>query len=113
MHGILDQPARYEKAKLAQRTRRGKLRKAREGKVIARCAASYGRAAFGFRYNESRDGPVLDEERIPFVKRMFYSTWRAGGATHLRYQASPRGCLRSPHSTPFANLLSIRRIIVT
>jgi site-specific DNA recombinase len=33
--GILDQIAKYERAKIAERSRRGKLRKAREGKVIA------------------------------------------------------------------------------
>ena len=70
--GILDQLAKFEKAKIAERTRRGKQRKAREGKVIAGRAASYGRAAFGFKYNEKRDGLVLDDERIGFVKRMFY-----------------------------------------
>src|ERR671933_1608721 len=31
--GILDQLAKYERAKIAERTRRGKLRKAREGKM--------------------------------------------------------------------------------
>jgi site-specific DNA recombinase len=70
--GILDQLAKYEKAKIAERTRRAKLRKAREGKVIAGRAASYGRAAFGFKYNESRDGFILDEERNLIVRRMFY-----------------------------------------
>ena len=33
--GILDQLAKFERAKTAERTRRGKLRKAREGKIIA------------------------------------------------------------------------------
>src|SRR5215213_4335454 len=33
--GIIDQIAKFERAKTAQRTRRGKLQKAREGKVIA------------------------------------------------------------------------------
>src|SRR5215212_1292781 len=33
--GILDQLAKYERAKLAERSRRGKLRKAREGKIVA------------------------------------------------------------------------------
>jgi site-specific DNA recombinase len=32
--GILDQFAAYERAKIAERTRRGKLRKAREGKIV-------------------------------------------------------------------------------
>src|SRR5688572_4802226 len=44
--GILDRLAKYERAKIAERTRRGKLRKTREGKVIAGRMASYGRAAF-------------------------------------------------------------------
>jgi site-specific DNA recombinase len=69
--GILDQLAKYERAKIAERTRRGKLRKAREGKVIAGRMASHGRAAYGFRYNDSRDALVVDEERILIVKRMF------------------------------------------
>ncbi len=59
--GIMDQLAKYEKAKIAERTRRGKQRKAKEGKVIAGRAASYGRAAFGFKYNDKRDGLILDE----------------------------------------------------
>jgi site-specific DNA recombinase len=33
--GILDQLAKFERAKVAERTRRGKLQKARQGKVIA------------------------------------------------------------------------------
>src|SRR5215208_4885438 len=33
--GILDQLAKYERAKIAERSRRGKLRKAREGKMVA------------------------------------------------------------------------------
>ncbi len=70
--GILDQLAKYERAKIAERTRRGKLRKAREGKIIAGRMVSHGRAAFGFRYNEARDGLLVDEERILVVRRMFH-----------------------------------------
>src|SRR5688500_15872242 len=33
--GILDQLAKYERAKTAERSRRGKLRKVREGKIVA------------------------------------------------------------------------------
>jgi site-specific DNA recombinase len=49
--GILDQLGKYERAKIVERSRRGKLRKAREGKVIA----SY-RPTFGFHVNATRDG---------------------------------------------------------
>jgi site-specific DNA recombinase len=49
--GILDQLAKYERAKIAERSRRGKLRKAREGKVIPTHTADY-----GFAFNVARDG---------------------------------------------------------
>src|SRR3712207_4171819 len=49
--GILDQLAKFERAKTAERTRRGKLRKAREGKIIGGHTPGY-----GFRYNTERDG---------------------------------------------------------
>src|SRR5215211_1553280 len=40
--GILDQLAKYERAKMTERSRRGKLRKARQGKVIATTKPPYG-----------------------------------------------------------------------
>jgi site-specific DNA recombinase len=64
--GILDQLAKYERAKTAERTRRGKLRKAREGKVLAGRLPDY-----GFAYNERRDNYVVDEETISVVRRIF------------------------------------------
>src|ERR671917_2251183 len=63
--GILDQIARYERLKIAERSRRGKLRKAREGKVVAT-----NRPHYGFRYNASRDGYEVDEETMAVVKRI-------------------------------------------
>src|SRR5687767_8658634 len=50
--GILDQLAKYERAKMAERSRRGKLRKAREGKVIAARMARFGSANYGFALND-------------------------------------------------------------
>src|ERR687892_553229 len=44
--GILDQLAKYERAKTAERSRRGKIRKAREGKILRGPKPPY-----GFRYN--------------------------------------------------------------
>src|SRR5918992_1052506 len=45
--GILDQLAKYERAKIAERARRGKLRKAREGRAVAPIAK------YGYRFNEA------------------------------------------------------------
>jgi site-specific DNA recombinase len=65
-NGILDQLAKYERAKTAERSRRGKLAKARQGKIIAKHTPNY-----GFRFNEGRDNYVVDEETMPVVRRIF------------------------------------------
>jgi site-specific DNA recombinase len=59
--------AKYEKAKIAERTRRGKLRKAREGRVI--CGAT---PTYGFRFNETRDGLLINEPEIRVVEKIFH-----------------------------------------
>ena len=62
--GILDQLAKYERAKIAERTRRGMLRKAREGRVVVT------RPAYGFRYNEARDALVICESEMAVVEKV-------------------------------------------
>src|SRR4051794_7489651 len=64
--GILDQLAKFERAKTAERTRRGKLRKAREGKIVAGHRPNY-----GFAFNTARDGYDVDEAAIAVVRRVF------------------------------------------
>jgi site-specific DNA recombinase len=75
--GILDQLAKFERAKTAERSRRGKLRKAREGKVLATRIPDY-----GFRYNETRDGYEVDEETMPIVRRIFRMVGVQGATMH-------------------------------
>jgi site-specific DNA recombinase len=58
--------AKGERLKMAERTRRGRLRKAREGKIIANSCADY-----GFKYNEARDGYDVDEETMQVVRDIF------------------------------------------
>ena len=64
--GILDQLAKYERAKVAETTRRGKLHKAREGRVIRT-----GRPTFGFRYDEAGDGLLVHEPEMVVVEKIF------------------------------------------
>jgi site-specific DNA recombinase len=64
--GILDQLAKFERAKIAERTRRGKRRMASEGKIVASPHAVY-----GFRYTEDRKGYEVDEEKMCVVRRIF------------------------------------------
>lgn len=56
--GILDQLAKFERAKTSERTRRGRLKKAKEGKVVGAAP----RAHYGFRFNEARDNYLVDRE---------------------------------------------------
>jgi site-specific DNA recombinase len=64
--GILDQIARFERLKIAERSRRGRQRKAREGKVLATHAPRY-----GFKLNANRDGYEIDVGEMEIVRRIF------------------------------------------
>jgi site-specific DNA recombinase len=64
--GILDQLAKFERAKTAERTRRGRLRKAREGKIVACRSPRY-----GFKLNAARDAYEVHEEKMVVVRRIF------------------------------------------
>ena len=70
--GILDQLAKFERAKTVERTRRGKLRKAQEGKVVGT-----GKAPYGFHYYD--DHYHIDPERMPYVHMIF--EWVGAGYT--------------------------------
>ena len=72
--GILDQLAKFERAKITERTRRGRFRKAREGKVVATRSPRY-----GFKLNAARDGYEVDEDKMVVVRRIFREV--ADGAT--------------------------------
>ena len=66
MRDIKDGFAEYEHAKIAERTFSKKLEKARGGEIIAGRTPNY-----GFRYNEQRNSYLVDEERMPLVRRAF------------------------------------------
>jgi site-specific DNA recombinase len=75
--GVLGELAMYERAKTAERTRRGKLRKAREGKIVAGRRPNY-----GFAFNVARDGYRVDETTMPVVRRIFRLAGEEGIAVH-------------------------------
>ncbi len=92
--GIVDQLTKYERAKIAERSRRGKLREAREGKVIAGRMAKYGRGKYGFQFNEKRDGFVVDEEAMSVVRRIFCMLGVEGHSIHaVKTTLDAEGCL--------------------
>jgi site-specific DNA recombinase len=64
--GILDQLAKFERAKTAERSRRGKLQKARSGKVVGGHPVNY-----GYRLNAARDAYEVDVLNMAVVRRIF------------------------------------------
>jgi site-specific DNA recombinase len=72
--GILDQIARFERLKIAERSRRGRQRKAREGKVLATHAPRY-----GFKLNANRDGYEINENEMEVIGRIFHMVGTKGG----------------------------------
>src|ERR687894_149646 len=75
--GILDQLAKYERAKTAERTRRGKLRRAREGKIVPTHTPDY-----GFEFNTVRDNYVVNEAQMAVVRRIFRMIGAEGMTMH-------------------------------
>jgi site-specific DNA recombinase len=83
--GILDQLAKYERAKMAERTRRGKLRKAREGKVVTPTPK------YGFRLNEAHDGLIVHEAEMAAVAKIMRWASEGCGANRLRTNLHAEG----------------------
>jgi site-specific DNA recombinase len=89
--GILDQLGKYERAKIAERSRRGKLRKAREGKVMANHRVKY-----GFRLNDARDGLLVDEAKMSVVRRIFRMVGVEGHTMNAVYKTFEREGIPTP-----------------
>ena len=64
--GILDQLAKFERAKTAERSRRGKRRMASEGKIVGGPSPAY-----GFRFTGDRTGYEVDEAKMRVARRIF------------------------------------------
>jgi site-specific DNA recombinase len=88
--GILDQLAKFERAKMMERTRRGKQRKAQEGRI------STNRAAFGFDFNATRDGYVVNPAQMEIIRRIFYMAGVEKTTIYAIKQDLERRGLRTP-----------------
>jgi site-specific DNA recombinase len=104
--GILDQLGKYERAKTAERTRRGKLQKAREGKVLAGHAPPY-----GFRYNDARDNYLVDEESMRVIGRIFRMVGAEGHTMCATRLAFNREGVRPPSGGRYWSPKYIREAI--
>jgi site-specific DNA recombinase len=105
--GILDQLGKYERAKIAERTRRGKHRKLRQGKLVAGYSPG-----FGYHYNAARDGLVVDEEQMRVVQRIFEMVAR-GVSIYAVIKTFEREGVRSPRGQKRWNRPTLRNLILS
>jgi site-specific DNA recombinase len=89
--GILDQLGKYERAKISERSRRGKLQKARQGKVVAGP-----RPPYGFRYNDARDNYVVDPKKMRVIERIFRMVGTEGYTMNATRRAFNREGVQPP-----------------
>ena len=106
--GILDQLAKFERAKTAERTRRGRLRKAREGKIVG----IGGWATYGFRYNSSRDGYLVDEDAAKVVRRIFHLVAQENLPLRTIKRMLEREGVRPPKGGRFWHTTTLRDVIL-
>jgi site-specific DNA recombinase len=105
--GILDQIAKFERAKIAERTRRGKLKRAREGKVVPTHTPDY-----GFRYTENREGYEVDPEKMAVVRRIFEMVGAEGKTLHGAKKILDREGVTTPGRARYWGNRFIRNLIL-
>jgi site-specific DNA recombinase len=106
--GVLDQLAKYERAKTAERTRRGRLKKAKEGKIVA----AQSRPTYGFRFNVARDGYVVDEATMRTVGRVFSMVGEKRMSLHSVKRALEADGIPAPNGGRYWNTNTIRGIVL-
>ena len=107
MNGMLDQLAKYERAKISQRTRRGRERKAKEGRIVG----AQPRPRFGFAYNSSGDGYVVDEGEMALVRRLFELVADGLSLRSIKKLMENEG-IPTPRGAAFWNTNTVRKMIL-
>jgi len=105
--GILDQLAKFERAKTAERSRRGKLRKAREGKIVATMHVNY-----GFEYTEQRDAYAVREDHMSTVRRVFRMVAVEGATLYRVKKTLEQEGLTPPRGGRYWNMKTLREMIL-
>jgi site-specific DNA recombinase len=102
--GILDQLAKFERAKFMERTRRGKLQAAKQGRVLN------SNAPMGFAYDG--DGSYLvDEPRMAHVRAMFRRVGAEGESMASAKRAFERDGVKTQRGRAVWDATTIRRMI--
>jgi site-specific DNA recombinase len=105
--GILDQVAKFERAMIAERTRRGMLRRVREGNPNVT-----GQPRYGFRYNEAKDALVVYEPEMRVVEKIFRMAAEGLGIRAIQSRLRTAG-IPTATGKPVWDIQMIRRIIAS
>jgi site-specific DNA recombinase len=101
--GILDQLAKYERAKFAQRSRRGMLRKAREAGVCSR-------PPYGFRVDASGKRLVMHESEMIVVEKVFSLAAEGFGLHAIQNRLYHEG-IPSPTGKPLWDVQMVKKLV--
>jgi site-specific DNA recombinase len=104
--GILDQLAKFERAKTAERSRRGKLRKAREGKTMRTATPPY-----GFRYDDAGDALLVSEPEMAVVEKIFRMAAEGLGTWTIQARLYAAG-VSAPMGGPVWDIMVIKRLVL-
>jgi site-specific DNA recombinase len=99
--------AKLEKTEIAKRTRRGKLQKAKEGKVVATMKPPY-----GFSYNATRDGLVVNEREMAVVESIFRMAAEGLGPMKIQTRLYERG-VPAPRGGKVWKRDTIKRLVMS
>ncbi len=103
--GILDQLAKFEREKFKERSRRGKMRKARQGRI------SVAYPKYGFRFtDDSRTELVVYEPEMLVLKKLFELAVEGYGPAAICARLSQEG-IRTPRGCERWDQQAVRRII--
>ena len=105
LRGIQDQVAKYERVLITERTRRGKLRRAREGKVVPA-----GSPPYGFTYDKGIGNYRVDERTICVVKRIFEMA-ASGTSLHRIRKTFEDEAIPTAEGSRFWNVNTIGKVI--
>jgi site-specific DNA recombinase len=104
LRGIQDQVAKYERVLITERTRRGKLRRAKEGKVVPA-----GSPPMGFTY--SNGSYEIHEPTMRLVRRIFELA-ADGESLHRIRRKFESESIPTVNGSRFWNVNTIRRVIL-
>jgi site-specific DNA recombinase len=102
--GIMDVISGWERKKIAERTKRGKLRKARAGKSVSSIPK------YGFRFDEAHDALVVHEPEMAVMEKIFRMAAEGCGVRTMQSRLYAAG-IPSPRGRDVWDRRVIRKIV--